>query len=34
MDAGPHLLQRPMAIIGLGIPFALIILLVLLAPAS
>ena len=30
MDPGPRLLQRPMTIVGLGIPFALIILLVVL----
>ena len=26
MDPGPHLLARPMALIGLGIPIALLIL--------
>jgi len=31
MDPGPRLLQRPMTIVGLGIPFALIILLVVVA---
>ena len=31
MDPGPRLLQRPMTIVGLGIPFALIILIVVVA---
>jgi hypothetical protein len=31
MDPGPRLLMRPMTIVGLGIPFALIILIVVLA---
>jgi hypothetical protein len=34
MDPGPRLLQRPMTIIGLAVPFALVVLIALLASQS